>query len=396
MSNAELSLLNGINRKVQLLDESPIRSVASYGMKKDDVTPLWFGEASSPTPDFICQAACKSLSRYETKYTPNTGLPRLCQAIAHYQNNLFSSHLTSENISITVSGTNAVMIAAQSCLNPADKVVVIEPLFPTLSAIPEILGCEVVRVALKTKDRTFYLDTDELFTALNKAQAIIINSPSNPTGWIASKQLLTKILHFCRQRGIWIISDEVYSRHVFDRKAAPSFCELIDDYDRVIICNSFSKAWAMTGWRLGWLNIPKALIPTVRKLTEFNVSCASAFSQAGGLAAIEQGEDFVQSSVAALRQSRDCVQYYLGDIPNTTLYEMKATFYGFLKIEGLGFDSQPYLRHMIDQAKVGVAPGEAFGVSGAGHIRICHATQLPLLEPALERVREFILNVKPF
>ncbi|MFM2481693.1 pyridoxal phosphate-dependent aminotransferase [Celerinatantimonas sp. YJH-8] len=384
-----LSLINPIAKQ---LEESSIRAVANYGMTQPDVIPLWFGESNQPTPEFIRQAAADSLLRAETKYTPNTGIPELRRAIANYQSQLFSVPIHADNIAVTVSGTNAVMVACQTCLSAGDKVVAIEPIFPTLTAIPTLLGCKVTTVALSTDGNRFTLDLNRLFDELKDAKAFIINSPSNPTGWTASLELLEQILTFCREHKIWIISDEVYSRHVFDQRAAPSFCQLINEEDLVIVCNSFSKAWAMTGWRLGWLNVPRPLEPIVRKLQEFNMSCASGFSQAGGLAAIKNGENYVRESVQALHQSSQMVEHILGNIDGLTLFERPATFYAFLHLERLPANSQPFLRQMIDEVKVGAAPGEAFGKAGEGCIRICHAAPLDTLEVALSRMREFILR----
>lgn len=384
-----LSLINPIAREIE---ESSIREVANYGMTQSDVIPLWFGESNQSTPLFIREAAAESLMRLETKYTPNAGIPALREAIAIYQSELFGREIHSENINVTVSGTNAVMLACQTCLTAGDKVVIIEPVFPTLQAIPRVLGCEIESVALTVEGTHFYLDLNRLFAALNGAKALIINSPANPTGWTATLEELQQILAFCRQHQIWIISDEVYSRHVFEQPAAPSFCEITTPDDLVFVCNSFSKAWAMTGWRLGWLNVPSALTPIVRKLEEFNVSCASAFTQAGGLAAITQGENYITESLKQLQQSSHLVEQILGDIPGVTLFDRPATFYAFIKIDGLGANSQPFLRAMIDEAKVGAAPGEAFGKAGEGCIRICHACELDKLEVALSRMRQFILS----
>jgi Aspartate/tyrosine/aromatic aminotransferase len=386
------SIQNDISPIAAQLNESSIRAIANFGMSQPGVIPLWFGESDISTPDFIRQAAIESLNQGQTMYTPNNGLPQLRHSLAHYQTNLFGRPFDEENIVVTLSGTNAVMLAAQTVLKPGDKVVVITPAFPTLMAIPRLLGAEVIEFPLTQQDGQFDLDMDIFLTVLKGARALIINSPANPTGWMANEQQLKAIVDLSRQTGLWIISDEVYNRHVYEGTSAPSFCQYLDERDHVIVCNSFSKAWCMTGWRLGWLTLPKLLRPTITKLIEFNVSCAPAFVQAAGVVAIEKGEDFLQQTVDRFRHSRSMVQQALGNLPGVTLYEMPATFYAFLKVDGLPDNSQPFILDMIEHSKVGVAPGEAFGAAGRGHLRVCYGTNHQSLSIALERLQAALKN----
>jgi len=387
----EMSPLNDISPVASELEISSIRTIANFGMSQEGVIPLWFGESDIVTPEFVRDAAVMSLQKGETFYTPNNGLPELRQALANYQTKLFSHEFEQDNIVVTVSGTNAVMLAAQTIIKPADKVVVITPAFPTLMAIPRLLGAKVIEFSLTQTDGSFELDLDALFEELKGARALVINSPANPTGWMASDQQIQALTEFSRQTGLWIISDEVYNRHVYEGQYAPSFCQDLMEDDRIIICNSFSKAWCMTGWRLGWLTLPKVLRPTITKLIEFNVSCAPAFIQAAALAAVTQGESFLQETLSRFKESRDMVKHALSDIDHVTLYEMPATFYAFIKVEGLSDDSQAFILDMIRDAKVGVAPGEAFGDAGKGHLRICYGANHEKLELALARLREFLL-----
>lgn len=388
----ESSLLKDISPIASEIEQSSIRTIANFGMSQEGVIPLWFGESDIVTPQFICDAASESLWRGETLYTPNNGMPALREALVDYQSRLFSRDFEQDNIVVTVSGTNAVMLAAQTILKPADKVVVITPAFPTLMAIPRLLGAEVVQFPLTQTEGRFELDLEGLFETLKDARALVINSPANPTGWMASNQQIEALVEFSRQTGLWIISDEVYNRHVYEGNYAPSFCEYLTEDDHIIICNSFSKAWCMTGWRLGWLTLPTALRPTITKLIEFNVSCAPAFVQAAGLAAVQEGESFLKETMQRFKISRDMVQHALGDISHVTLYDMPATFYAYIKVDGLSDNSQSFILDMIKDAKVGVAPGEAFGEAGKGHLRICYGSNHEKLEIALARLREFLLS----
>lgn len=409
------SLLSQINPLALQLPESSIRAVANVGMEQKEVIPLWFGESDIATPDFIQQAAFASLNQGQTLYTPNNGTPQLRQALLDYQTRLFQRPFALEQVVVTQSGTNAVMLAAQALLKPGDKVVVISPAYPILTAIPRLLGAEVVEFALNKINGEFVLDLEGLFATLAGAKALIINSPANPTSWVASLQQLKALVEFARREQIWIIADEVYNRHVYaDVKVsgmevsgsdsstnstsntiatmnhAPSFCQLLTPEDPIIVCNSFSKAWSMTGWRLGWLTLPPVLRPTITKLMEFNVSCSPAFVQAAGVAALEQGEAFLQQSLERFAQSRKMVAEALSDIAGVTLYPMPATFYAFLQIEGLGHNSQPFIMDLMRQAKVGVAPGEAFGEAGRGHLRLCYGCHPERLAEALERLRHYL------
>ncbi|RQW62357.1 pyridoxal phosphate-dependent aminotransferase [Vibrio viridaestus] len=387
-----LSAHDDISPIAQTLSESSIRTIANFGMTQQDVIPLWFGESDIVTPEFIRQAAFDSLNQGQTLYTPNNGMPALRRALADYQSHLFNNTFDEDNIVVTVSGTNAVMLAAQTVLKPKDKVVVITPAFPTLMAIPRLLNAEVIEFPLTQKDGRFELDIEQLKIAAKDARALIINSPNNPTGWMADDQQIRDLVKLSRKTGLWILSDEVYSRHVYEGLAAPSFAEYLEESDRIIICNSFSKAWCMTGWRLGWLTLPHALRPTITKLIEFNVSCAPAFVQAAGYAAITQGDQFLHLTLERFRQSRDMVKTSLSGIDGVTLYDMPATFYAFLKVEGLPENSEPFILDMIKQAKVGVAPGEAFGQAGSGHLRLCYGASHDKLAIALERLRAFLLR----
>ncbi|TCS38848.1 pyridoxal phosphate-dependent aminotransferase [Reinekea marinisedimentorum] len=373
------------------LEESAIRAIANFGMSQPGVTPLWFGESDISTPDFISRAAIESLNKGETLYTPNNGLPALRETLADYQNRLFSRSFSAENIVVTLSGTNAVMLAAQTIVKPEDRVVVLSPAYPVLTAIPRLLGAEVVEFPLSAAGGSYQLDIDALRTVLKGARALIINSPCNPTGWMASDEQIQQLTALSRELGFWIISDEVYNRHVYQQRCAPSFCSHMSESDTIIVCNSFSKAWCMTGWRLGWLTVPKAVRPTITKLIEFNVSCAPAFVQAAGIAAIEKGEVFLQQTVERFRVSREMTQRALTGIRGVTLYETPATFYAFLKVEGLADNSQPFILDMIETAKVGVAPGEAFGKAGRGHLRVCYGANHDALQNALHRLRNFLL-----
>ena len=310
---------------VQDLGGSRIREVANVGLGRDDVLPFWFGEPDQITPEFIRTAAKSALDAGDTFYTHNCGLPALREALSIYLSALHRP-IGPERIAVTSSGVSALMLLAQLIINPGDRVVAVTPLWPNLLEIPRILGAEVVQVPLRCGE-VWNLDVGALLEALTPGtRAVLINSPSNPTGWVITRAQQERILVHCRQHGIWILADDVYERLVFDAEigsvgvidraaCAPSFLDLADPLDRVVCANSFSKSWLMTGWRLGWVVVPEAMMADLGKLIEYNTSCAPGFIQRAGIMAIAQGEPVIAATVARYRASRDFLHARLNALP---------------------------------------------------------------------------------
>lgn len=380
------SPLDGVRSSVIDLPASTIREIAHLGMGQPGVIPLYFGEPEAPTPDFVRDAATAALAEGDTYYKPNRGIPELRSALASYSTGLYGTTFTPDNITVTLSGSDALMIAFQCLVEPGDSVVTTAPLWPNLVAMPKILSAEVREIPLDPSPAGWQLDLDRVFAACdNRTRVILISSPNNPTGWVMSHDKQRRLLDFARERGIWIISDEVYARIVYDAPSAPSFLSMMDENDRLIVVNSFSKAWAMTGWRLGWLTAPAALGPTFEKMMEFNTSCAPGFVQRGGLAAIEQGEPFIRKSVAQYGRARDLLIERLSAFPKVSFPAPKGAFYAFFAIDGMT-DTVAFAKRVLAETGVGLAPGEAFGPSGRGHVRLCYAVSVSMLEEALTRL----------
>ncbi|TMG83620.1 MAG: aminotransferase class I/II-fold pyridoxal phosphate-dependent enzyme, partial [Betaproteobacteria bacterium] len=291
---------------VRALVASQIREVANAGMGDADILPFWFGEPDEVTPAYIRDAAVASIAAGETFYTQNFGISELREAIARYVTRLHRP-VTAGNVAVTSSGMNALMLAVEALVSPGDRVVCVTPLWPNLTEIPKILGAEVVRVGLAFDCAGWRLDTERLLSALEPGtRAVMINSPNNPTGWAVEREAQEAILAHCRKHGIWIIADDVYERLYYaGGNCAPSFLDLANATDRVVSTNSFSKAWLMTGWRLGWIIAPPALMPDLGKLIEYNTSCAPVFVQRAGVTAITEGEPTVQHTLARFRAARD-------------------------------------------------------------------------------------------
>lgn len=375
---------------VAQLQPSLIRQVANGAMGREDVIPLWFGEPDVPTPAFIREAAKAVLDEGNTFYQPNAGMPALRQAIADYMNGLYGTRIDMDRIVVTGSGMMGLMLAGQAVVADGDTVVTHAPTWPNLPSVQQILGAQVKWVPLTLVDERYTLDLDRLFDAVDsRTRALLINSPSNPTGWMLTDAEQQAILDFCRARGIWLIADEVYSRIIYDRPYAPTFADKITDEDRVLIVNSFSKAWAMTGWRLGWLTIPRGLLTTFEMLMEYNSACVLAATQLAGVVALREGEPFIRQSMARYKASLDLLLTCFADLPRVMCPVPQAAFYAFFSVAGVT-DSLAFAQQMLAEVNVGLAPGRAFGPEGEGYLRLCYAVEPALLETALVRLEPLL------
>ena len=378
--------------EIETLGTSGIAEVFDLGLGREDIIRLWVGEGDQPTPDFICDAATASLRAGETFYPRKRGIPELCEALAGYTSGLYGVPMDSERISITTSGMSAICLALQAFLRPGEEVVVVGPVWPNIVAAVQIMGGRTAHVTLEPlPEGGFRLDLDRLFDACgDRTRAVFVNSPGNPSGWIMPAEDQKALLDFCRRRGLWLISDEVYTRFVYHRPAAerptaPSLLHLIEPEDPVIIINSFSKTWFMTGWRLGWLIHPHSMAETFDRLIEFSFSGTPPFLQRGAVAAIEQGEPFAQEVIERCRVAGELVYQRLSALPRVRLARPKGAFYAFFRLEGME-DSMATAKALLESAKVGLAPGSAFGPGGEGHLRLCFAATTETLSEALDRL----------
>ena len=382
---------NGIRNDVRDIGASLIREVAHLGMGRENIVPLWFGEPDQPTPEFIRRAAIAALEAGDTFYQPNRGIMPLRDALAVYGNRLYGTALDRENITVTVSGLNALMIAMQSILKAGDRMVTTAPIWPNIIAMPKVLGAQVTTVPLRAGDDGWQLDIDEFIAACAPGtRAILINSPNNPTGWVMSAEDQKRLVDFATERGIWLIADEVYARLIYDGSdVAPSFVPYVNDDTRIMVINSFSKSWAMTGWRLGWITAPKGVGGELEKLMEFNVSCPAGFVQQAGIVALEQGEEFVASSRARYSRARAAIIERLRDMNRIHLPEADGAFYAFFRVDGVE-DTLSFAKELLLSEGTGLAPGEAFGTEGGGHIRACYAVSEDRIHRAMDGLARFL------
>ena len=382
--------IGDLRRSIGSLPSSKIREVAHLGMGRDDVIPLWFGESDLPTPKFICDAAARALAAGDTFYQPNAGIAELRSTLADYMNRLYGTRLTPHNVIVSASAMNALMLVMQSLIDPGDVVVTTTPAWPNLPAVPRILTGAIREVPLSPSNAGWRLDLDRLLDACDaRTRVIFLNSPNNPTGWMMSADEQKAVLAFARKRGIWIVSDEVYARVVYDRATAPSFLEQALPDDRLIVVNSFSKTWSMTGWRLGWITVPAGLGPAFEMLTEYNIAGPAGFIQQAGVVAVRDGEPCVQETVERYRAARDLVARRIARIPRMRLPTPDAAFYAFIRVDGMS-DSVAFAKELLASTGVGLAPGAAFGDGSDDFLRLCFAASLPKLEEALDRIEGFM------
>jgi len=377
--------------EIEALETSGISQLFALGVDRDGVIPLWFGEGDLPTPEFISASAVRSLEAGNTFYTHKRGIPALRRAIAGYMNGLYGAGLDDERITVTSSGMNGIMLALETIAGAGDSMVVVTPVWPNILSGIRIMGATLKTVPLRAGDDGFRLDLDELMAACDeRTRAVFVNSPSNPTGWVMGREQQQALLDFCRARGLWILADEVYHRFVYDRPAAerpraPSFLDLAAADDALMVVHSFSKTWAMTGWRMGWLVHPAALGANFDRLVEFNTSGAPRFLQDGCVTAIAEGDDFACHLVERCRRGRDLVYQGLSGLSKVRLARPEGAFYAFFAVEGLT-DSLAYAKDILEEVGVGLAPGSAFGPGGEGHLRLCFAGGPERLSAALERL----------
>ena len=380
------------------LEASKIREVANAGLGRDDVLAFWFGEGDEVTPDFVRQAAIDSLQQGETYYAHNLGLPALRQAISiHMSENHPGPHgqgVSLDRVAVTAGGVNALMLAVQALVNPGDEVLAITPVWPNLVAQPRIMGAHLRTLSLQVVNGGWQLDLDALLAAIGpQTRLLILNAPNNPTGWTLTREEQQAILQRCRVTGTWILADEVYEALYYaptENACAPSFLDVADPQDRLVVVHSFSKSFLMTGWRLGWLVMPPEMTDAMGKLIEFNTSCSSVFTQRAGLAALQRRQEITPRVVAHLKTCRDTLVGGLQTLPGLELSLPLGGMYAFFRLPGHD-DGLATAKRLVTEAGLGLAPGEAFGPEAAGWLRWCFASQDPQrLRLGVDRLRGWI------
>jgi aspartate/methionine/tyrosine aminotransferase len=380
-------------RSLTAVPASRIREIADVAFSMDGVLKLHFGESNMPTPAFIKQAAVRALEEGYTFYTENAGLPGLRQAIAEKGQQLHGVRLDpGTEILVTASGVQALNVSIRCAIDPGDEAIVLTPNWPNASAIVQLYSGAAREVPLTWDGQRYALDLAAIQAAFTpRTRLVVYASPSNPLGWVARPEEQHALLDFCRRHGLWLLADEVYERIYFSEPVAPSILRLCSRGDAVIVVQSFSKSYCMTGWRLGWVASREDVVRKASQLNEFIVSHAPSMVQRAGETALRDGEAFVRSMVADVHRRVQFCYQALRALRGVTVAPAEGSFYLFPRIEGMN-DSFEFTLSLLRETRVAVAPGSAFGNGGEGAIRICCAADESVLEPAMERLGRFILG----
>lgn len=385
---AGTSLIADLRPEARNAPESGIVEVVNHGRLKPGLIPLWVGEGDLPTPEFIVRAANKSLADGETFYTWQRGIPELREALARYHTALYGRPFNMDRFYVTGSGMQSVQIAVRLIAGVGDELIIPTPAWPNFAAAMGVAGANPVCVPMQFKDGRFTLDLEKLEAAISpRTRAFVINSPANPTGWTATQGELAAILAIARKYGIWIIADEIYARFVYDGSPrAASFHDVMEQEDRVIFVQTFSKNWAMTGWRVGWIEVPPAFGQIVENLIQYSTSGSPVFVQRAAIAALEEGEPFVAEQIARATEGRRIVAEGLKATNRVNLQAPDGAFYQFFSVDGWT-DSRKLAIELVDTANVGLAPGTAFGPGGETGLRFCFARKASDLVEAVARLQ---------
>jgi len=370
--------------------ESPLVQIAMAAETVPNPYRLYYGESDTPTPEFICRAAYEASLAGHTFYTDPSGYEELREAIVEKFRELQGVKYKPSEVTVTVGASQAISLSIRTFIGPGDNAIVVYPAYSIFGATVTLFGGETRPVSLVRDGPRFRLDLDRIREAIDsQTRMLIVNSPSNPTGWVMTRDEQQALWDLAVRHDFVILSDEVYDRLVFNQPVAPSIAQIATDHDHVIVVNSFSKTYNMTGWRLGWAMASERIISLLAKVEEFNTSSPPAMIQRAGIVALHEGEAYVREVREQYASRRKMVMHALASLPRISMPEPEGAFYAFPQVEGLT-DSMAYAKKLLQETGVALAPGIAFGPSGEGYLRLCFASSPNVLGPALERLRAFI------
>ncbi len=361
---------------------------------------LCYGESDMATPPFICEAANAAMRAGHTFYTHTAGCRELREAIAAKVFELHQVRYDLPEIMATVGGTMAIYAAIRAFVGRGDNAVIVSPAYAIFSNAVIMSGGEPRPAPLAMRGNRFALDLDRVRNAIDgNTRMLIVNSPSNPTGWVISEDEQRALVEIAERNDLVLLADEVYERLVYDGSSprgstphiAPSFARVVHDRDRLIVVNSFSKAYNMTGWRLGWAQSSAKTISTMYKAVEFMTSNPSAMVQQAGIVALRDGEPYIAELREHYARRRDQVRAALLSLPGVVLPEPQGAFYAFPKF-GDAIDSTAFTAELVSETGVALAPGVGFGRDGEGYVRVCFASTEATIADALARLKKFVIN----
>ena len=384
--------MNSINKNILQIKETPIMEIANYGRNftketGKEVYPVWFGEGNIPTDQIIYNNTINALKGGKTFYTYQNGIPNVRHAIKKYMNEMFNVNTTSKQHSLVNGGMLGIKICCEMILEKGDEVVVVGPVWPNIRSSVILREASIKEVNLDF-EKTWTLNLNKLLDSITtNTKLVFINSPNNPTGWMISKSDQKVIMDHIRKKNCWLIADEVYHRIVYEGSTSSSFLSFCEPDDKLIVVNSSSKSFNMTGWRIGWLTHPENLGPHIAKLVQISTTGVPEFLQEGFFSALTNYKSIVSEVKNDLKKSRDFLFKRTKNWSKIQMPYTNAAFYSFFKVKGMK-DSIKFAKYLIEKTQVGLAPGVAFGKSGEGHLRLCFASDLKYLENILSRLEK--------
>ena len=380
--------------RLEAMQPSAIRDVHDLGVRLRAQNPerhfiaLHFGEPDLGTPEFIVEAGCDALRNGAVFYENNHGRADLRAALGEHFG------LTPERFLVSSGAVQAICLTMLSVVRPGDDVIVVTPLWPNFTEAARMAGANIHEVPLRFNDneRCFELDEKAIeatAASVDRLRMIIVNSPSNPTGWTITPVQQQKLLALSQQEDIYLVADEIYGRILAPNTTFESWNQYLSSFDKLLIINGFSKAYCMTGWRVGYVIGEPGLINEMGRMQEFVTSCAASAAQVACITALRDGEAFVASCSERYQQLRELVSSRLAKLPGSTVARTDGTFYIFFKLPG-SEDSVQFCRELLTQTGVSLAPGKAFGAGGEGWLRMCFAKEPARLEEAIALIGDFL------
>lgn len=383
--------ISNVAKKVQ---PSPIRQMFNLADGMEDVVSFTVGEPDFDTPQHIVDAAIDALKNGEHHYTPNAGILPLRTAISEVISHSHGlSYAPDKEIIVTAGGMEALLLTMLTILNPGDEFILSDPCWTNYSRQVEI--CSAVPMFVRVNaENGFTFNPDDLERAITpQTKGFLINSPANPTGGIAEKKILQKLAEIAIHHDLYVISDEVYSALVYEDKKITSIATIPGMKERTVIINSFSKTYAMTGWRVGYAVGPQHLISQMVKLQENVAACVNSAAQYGALAALTGTQEPLSEMLKTYAERRTYVLDAFSKIKGLTCFIPQGAFYAFVDVSATGMDAETFAKDLLQKAKVIVVPGSAFGSYGANFVRLSFATSLENIKQGLQRIGKYMNNL---
>ena len=380
-----------INQTIKNLKPSGIRKFFDIAATRKGVISLGVGEPDFITPWHIREAAINAIDKGRTFYTGNKGLLELRSGICDYYRRRFDvSYNPEDNVIVTVGGSEAIDIVLRTIVKPGDEVILPTPAYVAYAAIIEMAGARVVEVNLTEEDE-FKLTPEALAKAISeKTKAVILNFPGNPTGGIMDYDDYKKIVPLIKKHGIYAVTDEIYAELTYEGKHC-SIAAFEEIKDKVIVINGFSKAYSMTGYRIGYILAHKELINMINKIHQYTIMCAPTSSQYAAIEAVKNGDNDIEEMFISFKQRRNYIVNELNRIGLKT-HMPKGAFYVFPSIKCTGLSSEAFCEKLLDEQNLALVPGNAFGDAGEGYVRISYAYSMEEIKQAISKLEEFLKN----